>query len=92
VQRDGTTITVPDGSVQLSVRGAASRLEVRSVNRADAQIMESLNLHAGDRVHITRKGSRVLLELTSNSEFRPDDQVDRGGCWLMANERVHRNN
>jgi hypothetical protein len=84
VQRDGTTITVPVGSVQLSVRGAASRLEVRSGNRADARIMESLRLHAGDRVHVTRNGSRVLLELTSNSEFRADDQVDRGGCRLTG--------
>ncbi len=88
VQRDGTTITVSDGSVQLSVRGAASRLEVRSGNRGDARIMESLRLHAGDRVHVTRSASRVLLELTSNSEFRAADQVDRGGCRLTGQQTI----
>ena len=88
VRIDGTTINVPDGSVQLSARNASSRLEVRSGNRADAQIMESLTLQAGDRAHITRNGSHVLLELTSNSESQADDQVDRLGCRRRTGQRT----
>jgi hypothetical protein len=82
VQSDGTAITVRDRSVQLSVRGSANRLEERSGRRLQGRMPESLPLYAGDRIEITRKGSRVSVELTSNSVFREDEQ-GRSHCVAM---------
>jgi ferric-dicitrate binding protein FerR (iron transport regulator) len=63
VQPNSTTLNVLTGSVQLSVNSPAVVSATQNGWRHERSLARPLEVSAGDRVEVTRRGSEVLLRL-----------------------------
>jgi ferric-dicitrate binding protein FerR (iron transport regulator) len=78
VQPNTTTLNVLTGSVQLSVNSPAVVSATQNGWRQERSLARPLEVSAGDRVEVTRRGSEVLLRLQRVPGSAEDAQKTQG--------------